>query len=162
MNTLGFWLLLCCQHAHACGCQYANVLPVLTSKRVACVNMQICAVANMQCVQSSTCDSAICLQVQCFCITSSKEPGTSAASRHTHMSEPPEEYIGSFVSFVVLDKAGDSKPASTKRITDWVKHKSADFCRLTSTEVPICLCRICCHLCDHKRGTSLHVQPVVM
>ncbi|KAA6422724.1 MAG: hypothetical protein FRX49_07259 [Trebouxia sp. A1-2] len=52
------------------------------------------------------------------------------------MSEPPEEYGGSFVSFVVLDKAGDSTPASTKRITDWVEHNSADFCRLTSTEGP--------------------------
>lgn len=52
------------------------------------------------------------------------------------MSEPPEEYIGSFVSFVVLDKAGDSTPASTKRITDWVEHQSADFCRLTSSQEP--------------------------
>ncbi|KAL0043967.1 hypothetical protein WJX82_009704 [Trebouxia sp. C0006] len=52
------------------------------------------------------------------------------------MSEPPEEYIGSFVSLVVLDKAGDSKPGSTKKITDWVEHKSADFCRLTSTQGP--------------------------
>ncbi|KAL0024964.1 hypothetical protein WJX77_006455 [Trebouxia sp. C0004] len=51
-------------------------------------------------------------------------------------SEPPEEYIGSFVSFVVLDNAGDTKPASAKKISDWLEHKSADFCRLTSTEGP--------------------------
>ncbi len=109
------------------------------------VDMQMCAIANMQ----------MCVNLPFAYRYNAFANPVARSLAHLlpadiPMSEPPEEYVGSFVSFVVLDKAGDSTPASTKRITDWVEHKSADFCRLTSTEVPICLCKICCHLCDDK------------
>ncbi len=50
-------------------------------------------------------------------------------------SEPPDEYEGSFLSFVVLDAAAEAKPESVPRISEWVESKLADFCRLTSEEV---------------------------
>ena len=111
------------------------------------VSMQMCVVANMQCVQLSTLPFAYRYNAFANPVARSLAHLLPA---DIPMSEPPEEYIGSFVSFVVLDKAGDSTPASTRRITDWVEHKSADFCRLTSTEVPFCPCKVCCHLCDHS------------
>jgi hypothetical protein len=121
------------------------------------VNMQICAVVNLQ--MCATLPFAYRYNAFAHPVARSLAYLLPA---DIPRSEPPEEYVGSFVSFVVLDNAGDTKPASAKKITDWVEHKSADFCRLTSTEVPICPCKVCCHLCDHNWGTSLHVQPVMV
>ena len=108
-------------------------------------NMQMCVIANMHmCVIANM---QMCVNLPfAYRYNAFANPVARSLAHllpaNIPMSEPPEEYIGSFVSFVVLDKAGDSTPASTKRITDWVEHQSADFCRLTSSQVPICLCNV--------------------
>lgn len=74
-----------CKGSWLCCVVKMHMRPAVNMQTCAGVSMQICAVANMQIVQLSTCDSAISLKVQCLCKPDCKEPGASAASRHTHV-----------------------------------------------------------------------------
>ena len=66
----------------------------------------------------------------------------SVLPAHIPKGDPPDAYTGSFVSFVVLDKAVKQKPASAKEIVDWVENQTAEFCQLSDIEVVLLLCNL--------------------